>query len=78
MAVAAAELGVWMVGNWLLIVSTGFVMSVPRYSLVLFGLFVWAALLAERWRRAGWLLGGASAAAMAYFTWRFASGAWAF
>lgn len=70
--------GVWMIGNWLLSVSTGFVMSVPRYSLVLFGLFVWAALLAERWRWAGRLLGAASAVSMAYFAWRFASGVWAF
>jgi hypothetical protein len=70
--------GVWMIGNWLLITGTGFVLSVPRYSLVLFGLFVWAALLAERWRWAGWLLGAASAASMAYFAWRFASGVWAF
>jgi hypothetical protein len=53
-------------------------MSVPRYSLVLFGLFVWAALIAERWRMAGWLLGAASAASMAYFAWRFAAGQWAF
>jgi hypothetical protein len=51
---------------------------VPRYSLVLFGIFVWCALLAERWRWAGWLLGAASAAAMAYFAWRFAIGIWAF
>jgi hypothetical protein len=70
--------GVWMAGNWLLITGTGFVMSVPRYSLVLFGLFVWAALIAERWRMAGWLLGAASAASMAYFAWRFAAGQWAF
>jgi hypothetical protein len=68
----------WMAGNWLLIVSTGFVMSVPRYSLVLFGIVVWGAILADRWRWAGWLLAGASSGAMAYFAWRFASGQWAF
>jgi hypothetical protein len=70
--------GAWMVGNWLLITGTGFVMSVPRYSLVLFGIVVWGALAAERWRPVGWLLAAGSAAAMAYFAWRFASGAWAF
>jgi hypothetical protein len=69
---------VWMAGNWLLIVSTGFVMSVPRYSLVLFGIVVWGAIIADRWRWAGWLVGGASAAAMVYFAWRFAAGQWAF
>jgi 4-amino-4-deoxy-L-arabinose transferase-like glycosyltransferase len=70
--------GIWMAGNWLLIVSTGFVMSVPRYSLVLFGLVVWAAIIADRWRPVGWVLGTASAAAMAYFAWRFGAGRWAF
>ena len=68
----------WMAGNWLLIVSTGFVMSVPRYSLVLFGIMVWGAIVADRWRWAGWLLAVAFSAAMAYFAWRFASGQWAF
>ena len=69
---------VWMAGNWLLVVSTGFVVSVPRYSLVLFGIMVWAALIADRWRVAGWALGAASALAMGYFAWRFGSGQWAF
>jgi hypothetical protein len=73
-----ATWGAWMIGNWLLMVSTGFVMSVPRYSLALFGIFVWAALIADRWRIVGWLLGVASALAMGYFTWRFATGLWAF
>ncbi len=68
----------WMGGNWLLIISTGFVMSVPRYSLVLFGIMVWGAVVADRWRWAGWLLAVASAGAMGYFAWRFASGQWAF
>jgi 4-amino-4-deoxy-L-arabinose transferase-like glycosyltransferase len=68
----------WMAGNWLLTVSTGFVMSVPRYSLVLFGIMVWTALIAQRWRPVGWLLAAASVTAMGYFTWRFGAGVWAF
>jgi Gpi18-like mannosyltransferase len=68
----------WMAGNWLLIVGTGFVMSVPRYSLVLFGIMAWAALAADRWRAVGGLLAAASLTAMAYFAWRFATGLWAF
>ncbi len=68
----------WMAGNWLLIVGTGFVMSVPRYSLVLFGVMAWAGLAAERWRVVGWLLAAGSLAAMVYFTWRFGAGRWAF
>jgi hypothetical protein len=70
--------GVWMGGNWVLIVSTGFVMSVPRYSLALFGIMVWGAIIADRWRVAGWVLAAGSATAMAYFTWRFGAGQWAF
>jgi hypothetical protein len=68
----------WMAGNWFLSVSTGFVLSVPRYSLALFGIVVWAAIVGERWRVTGWVIAAASATAMAYFTWRFASGQWAF
>lgn len=69
---------VWMAGNWILSVSTGFVLSVPRYSLALFGIMVWAAIIGERWRVAGWLIAAGSAMAMAYFAWRFGSGQWAF
>ena len=69
---------VWMAGNWILSVSTGFVLSVPRYSLALFGIMVWAAIIGERWRVAGWVIAAGSATAMAYFAWRFGSGQWAF
>ena len=69
---------VWMAGNWLLTVSTGFVLSAPRYSLALFGIVVWAAIIGQRWRVAGWVLAAGSAMAMAYFAWRFGSGLWAF
>lgn len=68
----------WMAGNWLMIVSTGFVISVPRYSIALFGIMVWSALAAERWRVVGWLIGAGSLAGMGYFAWRFATGLWAF
>ena len=56
---------VWMAGNWILAVSTGFVLSVPRYSLPMFGIMVFAAMIADRWRVAGWILAAGSAAAMA-------------
>ena len=69
---------VWMAGNWILGVSTGFVLSVPRYSLALFGIVVWAAIIGQRWRIAGWAIAVGSAIAMAYFAWRFGSGRWAF
>lgn len=68
---------VWMAGNWLLFTSTSFVLSVPRYSLVFFPLFVWFALLA-RSRGALTLMAGLSAMAFVYFAGRFALGVWAF
>ena len=39
---------VWMAGNWILFTSTSFVLSVPRYSLTLFPLFAWFALMSRR------------------------------
>ncbi len=73
-----ASWAAWMAGNWLLIVSTGFVLSTARYSLVLFALPVFLALILERWRSVGLVLAGVSGVAMAYFAWRFAIGLWAF
>jgi hypothetical protein len=67
----------WMAGNWLLFVSTSFVMSVPRYALTLFPLYVSLALLSNR-RPALALISAVSIGALVYFTGRFATGAWAF
>jgi len=67
----------WMTGNWLLFVSTSFVLSVPRYALTMFPLFAWFAQLAER-RWLGSVLGGVSVALLLWFSARFATGAWAF
>jgi hypothetical protein len=67
----------WMAGNWVMFVSTGFLVSVPRYSLTLFPMFVAMALLA---RRPPMLvaLSAVSLALFTYFALRFSSGAWAF
>lgn len=68
---------VWMTGNWLLFTSTAFVMSVPRYSLTLFPLFVWFAVLARR----PVVLVGLSIASLllfGFFATQFAAGRWAF
>jgi len=73
-----ASWAMWMAGNWLLIVSTGFILSAPRYSLALFALPVFGALLLDRWRPVGLVLVSLSAVAMAYFACRFAIGLWAF
>ena len=69
---------VWMAGSWLLITSTGFVQSAPRYDIVLFGLFAWFAVMAERRPAVGAVISAGSVALLGWFAWRFASGQWAF
>jgi hypothetical protein len=68
---------VWMGANWLLFVSTAFVLSVPRYALVMFPLYAWFALAAER-RWVGLALGAVSTVLLLWFSGRFALGSWAF
>jgi Dolichyl-phosphate-mannose-protein mannosyltransferase len=68
---------VWMAGNWLLFTSTSFVLSVPRYSLTLFPLFAWFALLGRRPAVAVGL-SLVSVVALGYFISEFAVGRWAF
>lgn len=68
---------VWMAGNWILFVSTSFVLSVPRYTLVMFPLFAWFGLLAER-RWVGIAIGAVSVGLLVWFSARFALGNWAF
>lgn len=67
----------WMAGNWLLFVSTSFVMSVPRYALTLFPLFAWFALVGRspRWWMA---ITFVSLILLGFFASRMASGEWAF
>jgi hypothetical protein len=72
-----ASWSVWMAVNLLLFVSTSFVLSVPRYALVLFPLYAWLAVLAER-RWLGTALGVGSVILLLWFAARFATGAWAF
>ena len=67
----------WMAGNWLLFVSTSFVMSTPRYVLTLFPMYVSVALLSRR-TAALVIISAVSLAAMIYFTGRMATGVWAF
>jgi hypothetical protein len=67
----------WMAGNWLLFVSTSFVMSTPRYVLTLFPMYVSLALV-SRQRAALVAISAVSLAAMIYFAGRFATGWWAF
>jgi hypothetical protein len=39
---------VWMTGNWLMFVSVSFVLSVPRYTLTMFPIFILFSMLAAR------------------------------
>ena len=68
---------VWMGGNLLVFTSTSVILSVPRYSIVLFPLFVWFALMA-RSRPIAIGIGGLSAAGLVFLAGRFALGTWAF
>lgn len=69
---------VWMLANWLLFVSTSFVLSVPRYTLVLFPLFILMALAAARnwWVNVLFIVW--SVLFLAIFTLQFTRGWWAF
>jgi hypothetical protein len=68
---------VWMAGNLLLVTSTTVVMSVPRFSLLLFPLYAWFAVLA-RSRGLAVLITLLSVSTLLFFAGRFALGAWAF
>jgi hypothetical protein len=72
-----AAYGIWMAGNWLLFISTSLILSVPRYTLVMFPIFIMFANLARRfvWKVVitVWSLGF-----LAFFSSRFVQGAWAF
>ncbi len=69
---------VWMTGNWLLFTSTSFVLSVPRYALTLFPIFLLLARAANGRRLVGQLLSVVSLLLMAFYATRFAVGLWAF
>jgi hypothetical protein len=69
---------VWMVANWLIFVSTSFVLSVPRYTLTLFPLFISMALVARRNWSLKVLFVCWSGLYLALFILRFVSGLWAF
>lgn len=68
---------VWMAGSWLLFTSTSFILGVPRYTLVMFPIFILFARLAERffWRSVITLW---SLLLMTLFISKFVQGHWAF
>ena len=68
---------VWMTGNWLLFVSVSFVLSVPRYTLIMFPIYILFSMLAAR---RVWLavITVWSILYLAFFASMFAWGRWAF
>ena len=68
---------VWMAGNWLLITSVGFIVSVPRLTLVMFPIFIIFAKLAEQffWRC---IITAWSLLFLALFIGEFIRGHWTF
>lgn len=68
---------VWMVGNWFLFTASGFILSVPRYTLAMFPIFILFAKLAERrfWHS---VISIWSLLLMALFIAKFVQGHWAF
>ena len=69
---------VWMTCNWLLWTSTKFVLSVPRYTLVLFPAYILLARLGESRPTLGAAFKVWSLLYLALFAARFAQGYWAF
>ena len=69
---------VWMSLNWLLINSTTYVVSVPRYCLTLFPIFILLARAAAKRPLAGRIMTAACLLLLALFATKFAHGTWAF
>ncbi len=69
---------VWMTLNWLLITGTAFVVSVPRYCLTLFPIFILLARMSARRPLAGYIATATSLLLLALFATKFAHGTWAF
>ncbi|HEV7683487.1 MAG TPA: mannosyltransferase family protein [Pyrinomonadaceae bacterium] len=68
---------VWMTGNWLMFVSVSFVLSVPRYTLTMFPIYILFSLLATRrvWFA---IISFWSILYLSFFAGIFAWGRWAF
>lgn len=69
---------VWMTLNWLLINSTTYVVSVPRYCLTFFPIFILLARVAAKRPLAGQIISAISLLLLALFAMKFAHGTWAF
>ena len=70
--------GIWVTLNWLLFVSTSFVLSTPRYMLTLFPIYILFAVVAHKNFVAGRLITVWSILFLALFASAFVRGFWAF
>ena len=68
----------WITLNWILITSTTFIVSVPRYCLTLFPLFIILGQIAATRPFIGRVITVASLLLLALFATKFAYGTWAF
>jgi len=68
---------VYMLLTWMLSVSTSFWISIPRYVLTMFPMFIILALYSQK-RIVTISIVASSSAALCFFTWLFATGTWAF
>jgi hypothetical protein len=73
-----ASFTAWMIGNWLTCVCTTFVLSVPRYTLLMFPLMFLFARASLRWRWADTLLTVWSLIFLAIFVSCYTRNSWAF
>lgn len=73
-----ASYAVWMGANWLLFTSTKFLLSVPRYTLIMFPAYLLFAHAATRRPALGGAIAAASLLLLALFAAQFAWGHWAF
>lgn len=69
---------VWMATNWLLFTSTRFLLSVPRYTLIMFPVYILFARAATRRPTVGAVIAVWSLLLFALFAAQFARGHWAF
>lgn len=73
-----ASYAIWVLGNWMLVTSTSFVVSVPRYTLTLFPLFILCGRVCARRPLLHALLTVFSLLFLALYAGRFVQGLWAF
>jgi len=69
---------IWMIANWLLFVSTSFVLSVPRYTLTLFPMFILMGIAAKAYRFVNFGFTVWSLLYLGLFITQFTRGMWAF